>query len=85
MNRSYKSIVFAALFSISLSFSCFAAPPKTTVIEHGNGETTTVRSGENGTEIERGAKETTRETHKEAVERVKRESKEKGEKADVKP
>lgn len=72
---------FLFVFAAVLSSTTFASP-QTTTIDHGNGEKTTVSSDNHGSKIERGnAVESTRENHKEAVERVKSDSNNKGEKA----
>lgn len=55
-----------------------------TTVNHGNGEKTIVTSDKEGSNIERhGTNERTRESHKEAVDRITRESKDRGEKAVV--
>jgi hypothetical protein len=63
-----------------LSGVVIASPP--TTIDHGNGEKTTVSSDSHGSKIERGnTVEHTRESQKKAVERVKSDSENRGEKA----
>ncbi len=55
-----------------------------TTINHGNGEKTTVTSDKEGSRIERhGTNESTRESHKEALDRITREAEARGEKADI--
>lgn len=55
-----------------------------TTINHGNGEKSVVTSDKEGSNIERhGTTERTRETHNEAVDRIMRDAKARGEKADV--
>ena len=79
MNLSKLSALVALAAGLCLSSSAMA---EKTVIDHGNGEKTTVKSNKEGSTTERGGtKETTRESHKEAVGRVTKESKDRGEKA----
>jgi uncharacterized protein YxeA len=79
--KSIKNFITSTLVicSIIIGAGAFA---QTTKLDHGNRESTTIKSNKDGSTIERGTKETTRETHKEAVERTIKESRDKGEKAD---
>jgi hypothetical protein len=75
----FKATVFVAVLALSTGASIAA---EKTTIDHGNGEKTTVKSDGNGSKVERGnTVEHTRETHKEAVDRVKSDSQNRGEKA----
>ncbi len=79
VNMSTLLVRIVVFLSIFLGLSAVA---KETVIDHGGGGKTTVKSNKEGSTIERGgSRETTREPHKEAVERVIRESRDRGEKA----
>lgn len=71
------------IFVLGLTFGSIGMA-QTTTIDHGNGDKTTVTSSKEGSTIERGgAKESTREAHSDAVKRVLKESKDRGEKATI--
>lgn len=78
-----KGIFAAAAVSVVLlSANAFAS--ESTTVEHGKGEKSVVTSDHNGSTIDRnGTREHTRETNKEAVDRVVKESGDRGEKATV--
>ena len=74
---------FAALIVVTTGL-CLSTPvmAEKTTINHGNGDKSTIKSDRDGSTIERGQiRESTRESHKEAVDRVTRESKDRGERA----
>lgn len=71
------------IFAIGITLSSIGMA-QTTTIDHGNGERTIVTTGKQGSTIERGSKkDSTSESHLDAVKRVLKESKERGEKATI--
>lgn len=83
-------IMVLAAFALLGSGAAIAAGGERTTIEHtdrgGNRGTTEIRSDREGSRVEGHAgRESTRETHREAVDRVTRDAQNRGEKTEVKP